>query len=551
MLLTITMLAGLALLTAFLGQSSEADNRFFLGLSLPRLIVGMVFLFLVLVNAAAALLVGWQILPHQDVFEGRMSNLGSENSNVVMAALYFVTLITAITLLSACSPMAESLRVLEPIRLRMAGFITWLVMFSAVLSFLFRFSYAASNKNAVLDMLDRIFLIITIFLAVFFSYQHLFQWAGGGYQTRFTYFNLLAQQFIQGQLYLENPPQTYDLVFFDGKWYVPMPPVPAILMMPLAYLIGGNKINSHDFSIAVSALNSVLLFLILEQMRLFGWIKLSRKHLLWLVALFAFSTPHLWVGLSGQSWFLSQIIAVSLIAFATFAALKSWSPWMVGAAIGLAVGTRPNSIISWLFVFAITAQLVEERNQGIKQMIIWAFKSGLPIILAIAGLLAYNDARFGTFTDFGYTTLNGDPEIIANAQAHGLFSPHFIPSNLRVMLFELPLIRPNARWPIQPSGNGMSIFLVTPVLFYLFRRYERRWWILGAWATVFCGLALLLLYHNTGSRQFGYRYILDIIVPLISLLAVAFRDRMPWHFFVLLFIGIIINLYGAYWFFNT
>jgi hypothetical protein len=330
-----------------------------------------------------------------------------------------------------------------------------------------------------------------------------------------------------------------------------MPPVPAIVMMPLAYFIGGDKISSHNFSITVSALNSVLLFLILEQMRLIGWIKLSRTYFVWLVVLFAFGNPHLWVGISGQSWFISQVIAVFFIAFSTFAALKSWSPWIVGAAIGLAVGTRPNSIISWLFVFGIVVQVMKENNQGIKQMVAWAFKSGIPIILAIAGLLAYNYARFGTLADFGYTTLNGDPEIIANAQTYGLFSPHFILSNLRVMLFNFPLIRPGASWPIQPSGNGMSIFLVTPVLIYLFRRYERQWWSLGAWATVFCGLAFLLLYHNTGSRQFGYRYILDVIVPLISLMAVALRDRIPWHFFVLLSISIIINLYGAYWFFNT
>lgn len=515
------------------------------------MVVWAIFLLLVLSNAVAALLTSKQILPHQEDFEKRASNLVARHSGIVIASLYFAALVTVTILLSIFSPHVESLKFLEPIRLRLTDFIVWLAILNTVLIILLRFIYAALHSKATLETLDRIFVAAVIFLGVFFAYQHVLQWVGGAYPARFAYFNLLAEQFIQGKLYLENPVHTYDLVLFNGKWYVPMPPVPAIVMMPLAYFIGGDKISSHNFSITVSALNSVLLFLILEQMRLIGWIKLSRTYFVWLVVLFAFGNPHLWVGISGQSWFISQVIAVFFIAFSTFAALKSWSPWIVGAAIGLAVGTRPNSIISWLFVFGIVVQVMKENNQGIKQMVAWAFKSGIPIILAIAGLLAYNYARFGTLADFGYTTLNGDPEIIANAQTYGLFSPHFILSNLRVMLFNFPLIRPGASWPIQPSGNGMSIFLVTPVLIYLFRRYERQWWSLGAWATVFCGLAFLLLYHNTGSRQFGYRYILDVIVPLISLMAVALRDRIPWHFFVLLSISIIINLYGAYWFFNT
>ncbi len=545
------MLAGIALLASFFRQPSDSDSQYLLGLSRARLAFGALFLLLVLLNAVGALLAGKQILPNQERFEKRMDNLLSKNSGVVMAVLHFMTLIAAATLLFIFSPIAETLTSLEPLRLRMAGFISWLVMLGFVLSFLFRLSYTDLNKSASLEILDRVFLALVIFLVIFFSYQYLFHWVGGEYQTRFTYFNLLAEQFVQGKLYLENPAQTYDLVFFDGKWYVPMPPAPAILMMPLAYLIGGSAISSHVFSIAFSALNSVLLFLILEQTRRLGWINLSHNYMVWLVALFAFGTPHLWVGLSGQAWFLSQIVAVSLIAFAAFATLKSWSPWVVGVSIGLAVATRPNSIISWLFVFAIAAQMMKDNPSAIKQMMAWAIKSAAPILLAIIGLLMYNYARFGTFADFGYTTLNGDPEIIANAQTHGLFSPHFILSNLRVMLFNFPLIRPDARWPIQPSGNGMSIFLVTPVFFYLFRRYERQWWILGAWATVFCGLGLLLMYHNTGSRQFGYRYILDVIAPLILLLAAALRDRIPWHFFALLSLSILINLYGAYWFFNT
>src|SRR5258706_7036407 len=96
----------------------------------------------------------------------------------------------------------------------------------------------------------------------------------------------------------------------------------------------------------------------------------------------------------------------------------------------------------------------------------------------------------------------------------------------------------------------MSMFLATPPLIYLFHRYEFKWWILGAWIAVLLNFVLLILYHNTGKDQFGYRYILDAIVPLIAMLAVGFGQKVPWHFVLLLILSIVINLYGADWLMN-
>jgi hypothetical protein len=301
-----------------------------------------------------------------------------------------------------------------------------------------------------------------------------------------------------------------------------------------------------------SAINAVLVFLILDQLIRRQWVKLSRNNALLLVLLFAFGTPHLWVGISGRFWFVSQILTVTFLSIAVLAALKSWSPWIVGVCIALAVGTRPNGLMSWPFVFAITIQnWTEERgNVSFKQLFGWSLKTVIPIAAAVAGLLLYNFARFDNFLDFGYVTINGDPGIVKNAQTHGLFSMYYLPYNLRVMFLYLPEIHWGGRWPILPSGAGMSIFLTTPALIYLVHRYERKWWILGAWAAVFFNFALLVLYHNTGKDQFGYRYILDALVPLVVLLATGLGKKVRWGFIVLLLLSIIINLYGTNWFMN-
>jgi len=75
------------------------------------------------------------------------------------------------------------------------------------------------------------------------------------------------------------------------------------------------------------------------------------------------------------------------------------------------------------------------------------------------------------------------------------------------MLFYIPAIQIGSQWPILPSATGMSIFLVTPPLIYLFHRYERKWWILGAWASVFFNFILLLLFSIAFNIYGAYWFI--------------------------------------------
>jgi hypothetical protein len=240
------------------------------------------------------------------------------------------------------------------------------------------------------------------------------------------------------------------------------------------------------------------------------------------------------------------------LALAVYAALRSWSPWWVGLCIGLAVLSRPNAAMTWPFALGIAMQILKEKRgeATVRDLAAWSVPSALPVVLAVLGLLWYNVVRFDNPLDFGYTTISGDPVIVANAQQFGIFSLHFIPANLKAMLLTFPAIRFGERWPILPSATGMSILLVTPPLLYLFHRYERKWWIWGAWLSIFLNFVLLILYHNTGAHQFGYRYILDAIVPLLAMLAVALEKKIPWHFILLVLVSIVFNIYGAYWFIN-
>jgi hypothetical protein len=544
---------GMVVFVAFLRLPSEPENQILFGLSGKRLGLGMTLFLIWAVNVVALLWISLKPGGRWERVEGAIAVWLKDHLAWAVVTLYLLTAMTSILSLAVFHPINKMLAFLEPFRTLLGGPSLWLFFSSVILTVFLRISYRDTiRENRFLSVIEYFLVVAFIFGVTYYSYKHILIWAGAENQKSYTYWNLLADEFLKGKLYLKNPQQTHDLTFYKGNWYLPPPPLPAILMMPLAYLIGGENINTSTFSIFLGSMNAVLVFLILEQLSKRKWIKLSRTGILLLVVLFAFGNPHLWVGIRGRSWFVSHIVTVTFLALAVYASLKSWSPWLVGISIGLAITARPNGIMTWPFALAIAMQILKEKNGRVnfKQLLSWCIKSSVPLGAAVAGLLFYNYARFDNFLDFGYTTISGDPTIVSNAQTYGIFSLHYILTNLKVMFLYLPAIQPGSRWPILPSTMGMSIFLTTPPLIYLFHRYERQWWVIGAWATVFLNFLLLVLYHNTGAHQFGYRYILDAIVPLIAMLAVALRKKVPWHFILLLLFSIVFNIYGAYWFIN-
>ncbi len=391
------------------------------------------------------------------------------------------------------------------------------------------------------------FLIaILIFILTFLIYKG-FASLLGRQSTPMAYWDLLAQSFLHGKLYLVNPPTTWDLTFFHGQWYVAPPPLAAILMLPIVAIAG--DINTVSFSIFFAAINCMLVFVLLRQLVKLGWTTISTSGIIWLVILFAFGTPHLWLGMDGRMWYMSQIVALTFVALAILLALRSWSPWLIGLSLGLAIWARPNVIMLWPFLLAIWVQMQKDKDEQptIKKLASWVIRSAVPIGIMAAGLLLYNFARFENPFDFGYATINGNPGLIASIQKYGMFSLHYLPSNLYMMFLKLPTIQATQPY-LNPSYVGMSLLVTTPAFFFLIRKYENKIWISGAWASVILSLGLLALYHNNGMSQFGYRYVVDLSLPLICLLAAGIKKKTPLLLLLLIMLSIVINEYGAFWF---
>jgi hypothetical protein len=60
-----------------------------------------------------------------------------------------------------------------------------------------------------------------------------------------------------------------------------------------------------------------------------------------------------------------------------------------------------------------------------------------------------------------------------------------------------------------------------------------------------------LLYYSTGWIQFGYRYSLDFMVPVIVLMALAAGKRVSTGMRCLILVGVLVNFAGVVWLHNS
>jgi hypothetical protein len=371
------------------------------------------------------------------------------------------------------------------------------------------------------------------------------QWLNASTTPIDNYFNLLAEAILHGKIYLSNPPTTHDLTFYQGNWYVSFPPFPAILMLPFIAIWGVRGFNTVTFSLILAASTSVLVFLIMHRLLRRGWITLSYRGMTWLVALFSFGTVAWWLATTSRSALFSQTCTVFFCALSFWLALQESPPWSVGLSLTAAILCRPNVFLLFPALIAITIQI--KLAQGIgkwKQILKWGIISGIPIFLGAVFLLSYNYLRFGNFFDFGYQTLNGSEMIVERAQEYGIFNFHFIPENLKVMFLAFPWHLITQCKYFLPRGNGMSIFFTTPAMIYLFRRFKVSWWIGGCWCSIILSILLLSMYHNTGAMQYGYRYVMDFIIPIIMIIALNAGKKISIPLKALIVISILVNYYG-------
>jgi hypothetical protein len=396
---------------------------------------------------------------------------------------------------------------------------------------------------------------ILVFLAALLLYGLTPLLGGNFHHQELAYFSQLAEAALHGQLYLPNPDGTHDLILYQGRWYVPFPPGPALLLLPFV-AVWGVGFNEVLLSVAVGALNVVLMHRLLRALAARGLSRLELRGQLWLTALFAAGTAHWYAAPTGTVSFLAHICAVTGLTAALWLATEQRSPWLVGLAMAWALLCRPTLILATPAVLALLLTPSGDARQPVTEGGRTAGRTAgagaifaAPLALAIGLLLAYNAARFGSPLEFGYGWAQTQaPHLAERLATWGQFSPHYLAENLRVALLGLPLLRPRPPF-IWPDPNGMSVLLVTPVFFWLVHARQRNWVVAASWLSLALVSVPLLLYYNTGWVQFGYRFSLDILPLAFLLLAIGLQRITPLVKAAIV-LAWLINLWGVVWWFG-
>jgi hypothetical protein len=356
------------------------------------------------------------------------------------------------------------------------------------------------------------------FFFAFLIYFFLSTLTGNPFRLReLAYFNYLADAFLHGQTYLRVlPPVTlHDLSFFDGKYYLYWPPMPAIVLMPFVAIFG---INFSDmfFSVVVASVNVALIATLLRAVDRAGLIRIEDEIRGMLVCFFAFGTAHVTIAFLGQVWYTAQLLGILFVGSAYLSAieLKRTNAFLVtGTLMGCAMLTRNHLLFTGVWpAYYLISKHWDERSKLVQYIILGI----LPAFVMGLCFLGYNYARFGDPLELGIQYHNMDAFFVADYQKYGAFNLHYVPINFYYQYIHYP-------FPFDDkTAMGSSLFLLSPVFFYAFRglwRGFREPAILALLVSVLITSIPILLLMGTGWIQYGPRYTLDFTVPLLLLTA--------------------------------
>lgn len=386
-----------------------------------------------------------------------------------------------------------------------------------------------SAQSSTIGEMKKLFILWIISFTVFLL-------TTGG-PTPYNYFVRLSDAFLHGRLYLtEAPPWLSEVVpASNNRFFVVQPPMASILLLPFVFLFGAG-FEQQIFAHMIGATISVVGFLLMKRLGR------SDREALWGYLLTAFGTIMWYEASTGSVWYLGQLVACLFLLLGILELYGKRRPFLIGLFISAAYLSRVHTILSVpFFLFSLFYPM---KLKITKEYVTRAVKFFLG--LSVFGIFnaLYNYARWGVIWDKGYFLIPGifeEPWF-----SKGMLNVAYIPDHLSLLFAKLPIFLDKSPY-IQPSWYGLAIWITTPAFIYSLKTLKRPiHWI--TWSAIFAIFLILSLRGGTGWTQFGYRYAVDFYPFLILLTFLGLNKKkigkVPW---ILLFIGIIVNLWGVLW----
>ncbi len=397
---------------------------------------------------------------------------------------------------------------------------------------------------------------ILLFLLIFFIYL--------GVGTKFTfkpiwaldYYNSLARSVLHGRFDIENPGTTYDLVYYQKKWYVLWGILPSLLLIPLQ-LMKGRFVPTIYMTVFFASLNVCIVYLLLRRLKNEFFPAMRFYEVLLLIALFAFGTTQFYVGTLASVWHVSQMVTFFFGTLGFYIIFKRkrrlrdyffssvlFSLALLGRATSASMMVLPVVLYGFDFIFFKNISHKEKIDSLKKGIIVFGF----PIFVFLFLFFLYNYLRFQNPFEYGYQYLEEAPRLAYIRENNGIMSFRNIPMNMWYMVAEIPKLTYRDGIILDFNLNGNSIFFLTPPFLAIFltlpiirKRKRLDPYITSLLLTVIVTTLPNIAYYNAGWVQFGYRYSLDITIVLLVLSIFGMKGKL--NILYILGIGFSIVMY--------
>ncbi len=375
-----------------------------------------------------------------------------------------------------------------------------------------------SYKNPLTYILLLLFTILLVLNLEVDSSQH---------------FVFLARSFISGNLSTTSVPKNVsDFAYFNGKYYWPLGPFPAIILIPFVAVF--KNFYQGFISFPLSIINFYFLTKIATVLGL------DKKRSILLATFFIFGSIYFPLASLPGSWYFAQTVVCSILILVIYEFLTKKRYLLIGLLLAFAIATRLNLAATAIFFLYFLAKKPFNLGNLLKFL--------TPIVVCLFLLGIYNQLRFQNPLEQGYRYQIVPQEALQRRNT-GLFSIKHLPANLYYMILKgpEPIFKDNShdlKFPyLTFDSYGLSILFLSPILFLVFWADYKKELIKMSAITSLIILIPIITYYGIGQRQVGYRYALDFFPFIFLLLAGPVKKLNLKYLYLLVFWGVFFSVY--------
>jgi 4-amino-4-deoxy-L-arabinose transferase-like glycosyltransferase len=333
-----------------------------------------------------------------------------------------------------------------------------------------------------------------------------------------------AESLLHGNLNLPASTEDIrDLALYQGKIYLPYPPLPTIILLPFVAIFGANHVNTVAIATLMACICLYLMYKVLVRL------KVEIQYIPWLMSGLFFGTGF-WYALfvshhlnafAHITSFLFQLLIINEIL-----GKRRW--WLIGIFIGCTFLTRQFTF--FYILFAAGFMFYEYKVREDKLYLTDVLSLSLPVVFFVILYLLYNYVRFGNCLDTGYNHIIYIGVLSDRVQQYGVFSSKYFLFNLYSTLIKGFNIEIEGKTHLtikDMDAWGTSLLSASPFIIASIKSQWPRILKFAAWSTIFLIYLGQLFYHNNGYQQVNTsRFCLDFL-PLLMVLVALGMSKIP------------------------